>query len=150
MKNSIEYLDKIVKILEKPYFKEFELYGIDESYEMEYVLRKIYGFEIRIVGSGILDSSTNKRIYHEYRNGEWYKIEYDTNGNLIYVVDGDGSWVEYDTNGNIIYNERSDGYWVKREYDSDCNEIYYENSNGQIIDNEIYYENSNGQIIDNR
>jgi hypothetical protein len=40
-----------------------------------------------------------------------------------------------DKNGLIIYRESSYGYWRKREYDSDGNVIYYENSNGLIDDN---------------
>lgn len=39
-----------------------------------------------------------------------------------------------DKNHNIIYIETSI-YWAKREYDSNGNEIYYENSNGVIEDN---------------
>ena len=39
-----------------------------------------------------------------------------------------------DKNGNLIYFEYSNGYWVKREYDSNSNEIYYENSGGRIKD----------------
>ena len=39
-----------------------------------------------------------------------------------------------DKNGNLIYREFSNGYWEKCEYDSKGNEIYYENSEGEIID----------------
>ena len=34
-----------------------------------------------------------------------------------------------DKNGKLIYIEDSDGCWAKREYDSDGNEIYYEEFN---------------------
>ena len=47
----------------------------------------------------------------------------------------EGSLHLYDSNGNEIYYENSDGFWYKREFDSNGNEIYYENSNGTIIDN---------------
>jgi hypothetical protein len=40
----------------------------------------------------------------------------------------------YDTNDNNIYFENSNGFWVKREYDTNGNLIYYENSRGEIID----------------
>ena len=40
-----------------------------------------------------------------------------------------------DKNGNIIYCEDLTGFWRKWEYDSQGNIIYYENSNGAIIDN---------------
>ena len=37
--------------------------------------------------------------------------------------------------GYPIYIESISGYWAKREYDSQGNEIYYEDSDGEIIDN---------------
>ena len=40
-----------------------------------------------------------------------------------------------DTNGNLIYFELADGFWAKMEWDSEGNEIYYEDSEGEIIDN---------------
>ena len=39
-----------------------------------------------------------------------------------------------DKNGRTIYHELSNGYWAKWEWDSKGNRIYYENSNGTIID----------------
>jgi hypothetical protein len=36
----------------------------------------------------------------------------------------------FDSNGNEIYYEESDGYWNKCEFDSNGNMIYFENSNG--------------------
>jgi hypothetical protein len=40
-----------------------------------------------------------------------------------------------DENGNTIYREFSNKYWVKSEYDQDGNEIYAEDSYGDITDN---------------
>jgi hypothetical protein len=40
-----------------------------------------------------------------------------------------------DENGNTIYSEFSNRYWVKSEYDQDGNEIYIEDSYGDITDN---------------
>ena len=63
----------------------------------------------------------------------------------------------YDSNNNEIYYENSNGGWYKSEYDANNNEIYYEDSNWywskQKFDsnkNRIYYENSYGELIDNR
>jgi proteasome assembly chaperone (PAC2) family protein len=63
----------------------------------------------------------------------------------------------FDSNNNEIYYENSDGYWVKREFDKNDNLIYRESSNGfwekQEFDknnNQIYFENSDGDIRDNR
>ena len=40
----------------------------------------------------------------------------------------------YDSNNNQIYYEDSNGDWEKHEYDSNGKRIYYENNNGVIID----------------
>jgi len=40
-----------------------------------------------------------------------------------------------DKDGNDIYLELCNGFWSKREYDKHCNEIYYEDSDGFIVDN---------------
>ena len=57
--------------------------------------------------------------------GQWLKWDFKTNGELVIK----------DKNGNRIYLELSNGYWSKREYDSKCNNTYYEDSKGNIIDN---------------
>jgi len=50
-----------------------------------------------------------------------------------------------DDNGKVIYDEYfDDGYWVKREYDSNGNRIYYENSDGFCVKQEF---DSNGNVI---
>ena len=63
----------------------------------------------------------------------------------------------YNTNGNEIYYENSNGVWSKYEYDTNGNEIYSETSDGHWYKseydtngNQIYYEESDGTIIDNR
>jgi hypothetical protein len=59
----------------------------------------------------------------------------DTRGYYIYSENSNGwSKLEYDSQGNQTYWENSDGNWVKREYDSNGNQIYYKDSKGQIID----------------
>ena len=52
-----------------------------------------------------------------------------------YEIDKHPRWykLEYNNNGQIIYVERSDGYWSKREYDDDGNQIYFESSQGGIL-----------------
>ena len=53
------------------------------------------------------------------------KWDFKTNGNLEIL----------DKNGKPIYLERSNGTWAKWEYDSRGNVIYFENSDGAIVDN---------------
>ena len=75
-----------------------------------------------------------------------------------YKVESDNYWFNvYDSNGNEVYYEDSNGYWVKREYDSKGNLVYFEDSDGywskrefDSNDNIVYYENSNGIIFDKR
>lgn len=50
---------------------------------------------------------------------------FDTNGYLIIK----------DKNHNTIYTENSMGDWTRREYNSQGNRTYYEDSDGYIIDN---------------
>jgi hypothetical protein len=40
----------------------------------------------------------------------------------------------FDSNGNEIYYENSTGYWFKREYDDNDNLLYWEDSYGDIRD----------------
>jgi hypothetical protein len=59
--------------------------------------------------------------------GQWLNWDFEINGNLEIK----------DKRGNYVYHEHSDGYWVKREFDSQGNQIYFENSTGLIDDNRI-------------
>ena len=45
----------------------------------------------------------------------------------------DFPFVIKDKNGNEIYREYSTGFWIKRVYNDEGNVIYYENSDGYII-----------------
>jgi|688.fasta_scaffold679391_2 hypothetical protein len=113
MKNNIEYLDKIVKILEPPYFHVMEEhYGINDKEEQEYILSKVYG-DIRIDLSfcNIIDSS-GKLLYHERIDSYWTKYEYDSVGNQIYWFDSYGFWVkrEYNSNRRVISYKNSDNF----------------------------------------
>jgi hypothetical protein len=57
--------------------------------------------------------------------GQQIKWDFETNGELMIS----------DKNGNQLYIEFPTAYWVRREFDSQNNEIYYEDSKGEIIDN---------------
>lgn len=52
------------------------------------------------------------------------KWDFETNGEFIIR----------DKNGRIIYFEKPDGYWAKWEYDSQDRPLYYEDSDGDIVD----------------
>ena len=68
---------------------------------------KTFPFEIK--------NDQGKIIYNEYSNGNWWKAEYNTNGNETRFDD-------------------SKGYWSKREYDANGNQTRFEDSYGHIID----------------
>ena len=57
--------------------------------------------------------------------GQWLNWDFKTNGEL---------WIK-DKRGNYVYMEFLSGYWVKREFDSQGNQIYFETSDGLIEDN---------------
>jgi len=40
-----------------------------------------------------------------------------------------------DSRGNLIYLEFENQYWAKYKFDKEGNQIYYENSKGEIEDN---------------
>lgn len=68
-----------------------------------------------------------------------------------------GSLYLYDSNKNEIYYENSGGYLERSEYDSNGNRTYLEDSDGFWCkqkfgseNNLIYSETSKGNIIDNR
>jgi len=67
-----------------------------------------------------------------YKIKDTYLHIYDTNGNVIYFENSDGSWwkYKYDDYDNLIYSEFSNGDWNKWEYDANGNKIYSEDSNG--------------------
>ena len=49
---------------------------------------------------------------------------------LVNTVKKEYPIIKYDSNNNNIYYENSNGSWTKSEYDSKGNETYYEDSDG--------------------
>ena len=151
-------LDTISNYVEIPYFKSMEGLTIYDKDDQEYIMKKILGNDIYIIGIVIYNDNGNK-IYEERSDGWWEKWEYDDNGNMIYYEDSDGFWEkgDYDDRGNRINSENSRGGWWKWEYNNKDSVKYYENSEGYWrkyeYDNNgniIYYEDSRGDINDGR
>jgi hypothetical protein len=117
-------LDTISKYVELPYFKSMEGLTIYEHDDQEYIMRKILGDDIYIIG---VDNMGVDNIY----------IIYDDKGNEIYKEYYIGSWEKFESDGNdnMVYYENSNGYWSKWEYDGEGYLIYRENSHGDISDN---------------
>jgi|688.fasta_scaffold699680_2 hypothetical protein len=76
MKNSIEYLDKISKIIEEPnYFKELEYYGITDKEEQRYIFEKIFGCKI-IISGRVNDFNVLYREIYRLNKNYYYKYIY--------------------------------------------------------------------------
>jgi len=79
MKNNIEYLDKISKIIEPPYFYELENYGITDFEEQLYILKSklpdMNSIPIQQLPSKIkyIRDMDFNILYSERSNGDWYK-----------------------------------------------------------------------------
>jgi|688.fasta_scaffold416024_2 hypothetical protein len=97
MKNSKEYLNKVSKIIEKPYFREMENYGIISFEDQMYILNKIYGFDIRMFedwgSTKRIRNMNNNLLYMEHDNGNWGLQLWD-NGIRIYYEDCGGKIID--------------------------------------------------------
>jgi hypothetical protein len=88
-KKYIKYIEYIVNDIKPPYFKYMrDHYGLKQE-EIELVLSKVFNQPVSIKGKIVYDTKGNK-IYSENRYGDWYKYEYDSNGNIIYYEDSNG------------------------------------------------------------
>ena len=148
-----KYYDKILNVLEPPYYQNLETIGIPEDH-WDDIFSKLFNQPIEKYQEYLYDSNDNI-IYHETSNGFWSKTEYDENDNKTYQENSRGHWVryEYDKRKNLIYRETSEGEWYKYEYDENDNVVYYEDYNGVWYkyeydnnDNETYFESSSGVI----
>ena len=131
-----KYIEYIVNELEPPYFINMrDSYGLSPD-EYEMILSKIFKQPVSIMGNNHhVYGELERIIYSEYDNGDWYKQEYDNQGNEIYYESSDGYWQKWEYAGrNKEYFVDSDGYWEKWEYNDQGKIIYYEDSDGDIDD----------------
>jgi len=134
LNESVDYYDKLLSILQPPYFENLRSIGIPEEH-YETIFSKLFDQPVYIDFSGTIRNKKGKVIYIETSDGFWGKSEFDNNGNVIYYEQSDGYWrkQEYDNNGNVIHYENSNGYWIKQEYDEKGKLIYIENPDGEIL-----------------
>ena len=104
-----EMLEKVLKDIKSPYFKNMEKLGLNNK-EKKSLLSKVFNQPISIENQSIYDTNDNL-IYREMVGDLWYKKKYDKNRNQTYFENNDGFWVKkgYDKNNNQIYHETSDG-----------------------------------------
>ena len=109
----MEYYNKILSLLEKPYFRNLNSIGIYNK-QWEEILTKVFDqpikFRVARYGMEILNDN-HKRIYYEQSDGKWEEWKYDDNDNQVYYEDSYGSWVikEYDEYGYLIFYDTSEG-----------------------------------------
>ena len=132
-----EYLIKLSKILESPYLRELNNYGITDKVDIKYIFKEIYGDDIEIfynntIGTCFTISQGGKEIYYE-NSVYWYKKEYDERGNEIYYLNDKNYWGkwEYDYNNNCTKHENSDNYWCRYQYNDKSEIIFIEDSTGK-------------------
>ena len=99
----MDHYDKIVEILDRPYFKNLESMGIDKEHYNE-IFKRIFNETVTISNRDIYNEN-GKTLYYESYQGEWLRREYNDNGIIIFYVNSFGEWYknEYDEDGNIIY-----------------------------------------------
>ena len=92
----MDYYDKILSLLDRPYFKNLESIGIDEVQYNE-IFDRVYKEPVTI------------EIDYEFNT----KDIFNKKGLLLYCELNNNQWriFDYDGNGNIIYSEKSDGFW---------------------------------------
>ena len=75
-----------------------------------------------------------QQIKWDFTNGD-LQIR-DKDDNSIYFENSLGFWAKCERNSKgVIYHEDSNKYWAKWERDSEGNQIYFEDSDGIIVDN---------------
>jgi hypothetical protein len=133
------YIDYIVDDIEPPYFINMkEMYGLSEE-EYKTILSKIfnhkvmihYGFngtEISVYNiSADLIYYESPRFWEEFNRqkiGGKYRVLFYHNSI------GKTERFEYDSDGNDIYFEDNNGYWERREFDTNGKVISYSDSDG--------------------
>jgi hypothetical protein len=93
----MDYYDKIIDILDKPYFKGLKSMGIDMDHYEE-IFERMYDKKLDIIikGTKMIIKDDYKVIYSENYFGEWIKQEFDDNGRIIYrETSSDGDRFKY-------------------------------------------------------
>jgi hypothetical protein len=143
-------LDIISDHVQLPYFKSMEGLTIDDKDDQLYIMKKIYGNDIRTHGRNIYDSKYDNILYFEESTGFWRKYEYEYT-KLMYYENSDDFWVKYkyDDNGRKTDRKNSEGEWSTYKYEKNGTWEYteypsgfWENSLEDEDGNNLYYENS--------
>ena len=101
-------IDKIIDVLEEPYFKSLDNIGIDDKELIQDIFNTLYNNQVNIqYDKYLIIISDGLKEYYEYYDGFWLKREH---------------------NQNNLYIENSYGYWEKKVYDENGSIVYYQNS----------------------
>lgn len=134
------YINKITQILQKPYIYNLKTMDVPEEYWND-ILSKIFNepFKLNKYGNVTLIIDERDNILYEEYGIYWQSQLFDHKNNLLFYEESKGLWEKneydyYEDGGYRKHSEGSDGYWSISEWDKDGKEVYFSDSNGELID----------------
>ena len=133
------YIEYIINDIKPPYIYNMrEIYGLSEE-EYKMVLSKVFNHKVMIHygfnGTEISVYNTSADLVYYESPRFWEEFNRQKIGGKYRVLFyhnsiGKTEMFEYDSDGNDIYFEDNTGYWERREFDIKCNVISYSDSYG--------------------
>jgi hypothetical protein len=133
------YIEYIINDIKPPYIYNMrEIYGLSED-EYKTILSKIFNHKVMIHygynGTEISVYNTSADLVYYEGPRFWEEFNRQKIGGKYVVLFyhnsiGKTERFEYDSDGNDIYFEDNTGYWERREFDIKGNVISYSDSDG--------------------
>ena len=134
-----KYIDYIANDIKPPYIHNMrEMYGLSEE-EYKMVLSKVFNHKVMIHygfnGTEISVYNTSADLVYYESPRFWEEFNRQKIGGKYRVLFyhnsiGKTERFEYDSDGNDIYFEDNNGYWERREFDTNGKVISYSDSDG--------------------
>jgi len=133
------YIEYIINDIKPPYIYNMrEIYGLSED-EYKTILSKIFNHKVMIHygynGTEISVYNTSADLVYYEGPRFWEEFNRQKIGGKYVVLFyhnsiGKTERFEYDSDGNDIYFEDNNGYWERREFDTNGKVISYSDSDG--------------------
>ena len=133
------YIEYIINDIKPPYIYNMrEIYGLSED-EYKTILSKIFNHKVMIHygynGTEISVYNTSADLVYYEGPRFWEEFNRQKIGGKYRVLFyhnsiGKTERFEYDSDGNDIYFEDNNGYWERREFDTNGKVISYSDSDG--------------------